>query len=844
MRTGGFNDAMPSKEIPDAKKGTGYVIDWLMAMYRSQAQYPMYHTIMGENAPRHDDNTGITRTLWHNFADIQRAREFMNGLGDALELKKVHALSGPEANGIETARAVHWRQPKFMLRIMDRMRNNLRDRATNLIVTALDRDSVTRANRAKYSALAKAKAANNPRIKALDQAMGVEDQMALPSDQPQNVSEWEQWGSNLKDATAMTIEMALMALDGMEDYRQRMRPLMASAIVSDGVLAMASMVNAKGVPERMFIPIENLVFPYTTNNWDDMPWGGYLRWMTSGEIAHEAGGQVSESQFKRIEEKTNLALPDEPYGGNPLQRRWPNHQRSGRTLVFTGYFKDHNHYAAGDDGNGNRVRVTGEYEYRKGNGQDTIVQDDKVYANAKATRYEVVYQGNWVVGTGEGKGNDGEEPIHWGCGLAYNQPRMKNALGKTRIPMVVKAYRMNEMRVRSAAMIAQDHYHPITQIEMEIAHLLNKIIPPGAILDETWLDDVLADGGKQASRSDILKNQQDTGYLFLRFKNLDDPMNPDKRVRVEMHDAMIPRFSELTTLLREKLSLFEMAMGYNPAASGGTLEERTAARNAQIMVRQSDLAQAYLTEVLDSVEQELYLIMFGQLQGAMAAGNDFEGYATLYGETLPQLVRLTADTDPGSIGLHLEVRMTDEERDAIMQDLATARANGEITGDDYISIRGMRNLKQMARTLELRRQTRSREEHERRMQIAQQQTQGNMEAANVQVQGNAQRVQMEVQARLQEMQMKHEKQMAELQLKLQADSQNTSAQFQGDLAKMMMQFQQSVELLNMKLAGEKELASDANRSRERVAESVNETDLEIAERNARSRAKGESEKGD
>lgn len=837
---------MPSKDRPDSEKDWRYVVEVMKAVHHSQNayrginQYTGTTSTLGTYGPGgvmdvKADSLGITDTIYRNWVELAAARTWMNGTDSGLEYKEVHRLDSSTGTNIKSSRNISWATTKWHLRVVDSTINNMRDRATDRIVTAMDMQSVDNATREKFGMKSRIVNMSKPRFKAQAEAMGVGEDFKIPADQPQDLLEWQVWaGNEIKGAMAQAVEEALGGVDAVEDYHQRIRPQIAEELFATGVLIMASFVNANGFPVRKVVRLQDAILPRTTDNWQNPELMGFYEWLTDYEIFQRTTS-LDEAQRKRITKMCMANGGYDQYSGTAMSGMYA---RAGRVRVMTLYFMDYNHFVAGDDAEGYRVQID--------------PADAKDYTNVKSTAYEVSYQGSWIVDTGTGEGRDGLDPengaIHWGCGLSYGQIRMRNAIGRVRLPMCAKAVRMSDMRVKAPAAIGREHYATINHLTMQIRNMVNSIAPPGAIIDVRFFNGVLGDDGKQELPSNIIKAWQDNNIMLVHYGGTDDPDNPTpsrKELRVELTDARIPDLGRLIEYLRAEMQLFEMAMGYNDASVGNTLEERNAARNVQVMMEATDRSHNYLYQTMDAVEQEISLVTYGQIQNLVRNGGKFEAQkvATLYGEVLPKVVSFTEDVDPGSIGLKLEVRMTEAERARIKAAVDADYAKGAITVDDYIAIQSIPNLKQQAAFLKSRREMREREAHARQLEVITEDTKKIQASAEAQGKLQQENAAMIAEQKDKEMDRIHAHQL-ELQDRKHADSiEAIEVSSMKRIEELAETFKASLNELVMKLTTDRQVAAGSDATKERVEASHDDAKIEVADISADAR-KAAKPKGD
>lgn len=822
------NAGFPSKERPNSQKDGKYVLSWLQAIYAKSRTYILAPT--GTIGAMSDDNTGRSVNIWNMGPLAYRTRLETRGIMDVEEFKKVFSLSSPEANTILTGRAIKWTMPQDHVPYFDRLYQIFSNRDTKLMATVNDQSAKVKELDEAFEKLAKIVMADDPRVAQANAAMGV-DMSPAPSE-PQDVSEWETMqriGS--KSAMAMAIRKAISGWKKLVRYDRTVRPAIADALVDDNVTVVVLGQNNRGVPIPFCPKFENCMIPRTTDNWIDMPWFGVRMWMTPSQILAEMGKEATPEIRDRLQRlarrSSQMAVQSLTAAGRPMILD-PNMTEDGIEVMW-GWFKDYNilETATGRDG---IKRI-----------YDPETMDPSEHEITR-TQYEVVYEGKWVINTSDP--SDGEVDhskdrgsISWGCRLSNSQVRDRGQLWKTRIPVAISAYRMTNMYCQSIGARMMKAYNTVVTASLELKALLLHIVPPMMQVEEEWLDNVAAlSGAGQAKRSEIIKAARQSGLLVVNSRDPEDPNSQaDISKGIIFRDAMIPEFERLSNLIAMEMQRFERIAGFNEANNGGTIDERQAVRNVNLMSQSQAKALKPITDSMDWLEADIAEIVYGQLQNALKAGQEMEWLSPALGDGTARVIQLTADTIPGSVGIEMRQAQDQVEADKFMEMLSSAVTNGEITAADVYYLRGIEDYVEASEMLRKRSEARARQKQQDQLAIVQEDGKKVQASAEMQMQIMQAKAQMDRQSRLEEAQVKAQLAMDAQERKHQQDMEKLQAQMAMEMAKLGADIDSKFEMLIRTLESSERNVDAQERTKVEVAEGKNRTAIEVAEERVESR---------
>jgi hypothetical protein len=819
----------PSKERPNKDKDKKYILATIRSLDKGN------QALVAQYANWADDNTGEVAPIWGMYPRARITRKETRGTMNVKIHKEVWSLGKPTANGIKTARAMKWDMPRYHVQYFDRLRTIFADWDTSIVVSVLNKQAVDAYLDQQMMELAAATMAVDPILAEANAAMGVD--IKPPAMSPQTPGEWDlfsRMGGRM--ASAVATRRAIEHAKALNRYRVNIRPLIADAIIDDGIVIMASKRGNMGMPILSVIPFEMCCLPLTNNNFKDLDTFGYYRWMTPSQIFAEMGEECTPAIRRRINKMATKAAAgyfDYGYGmgldrtGLPID---PNATEKG-VKVFHGMFKDYNIIEVAErksDGIAKEAHEWGDQEL-----------DPSKY-DIRRTTYEVVYEGSYICGTNNGPPTescpDGEVDhsrgmgcIYWGCGMSYSQARMRGSLRGSQLPVAIGVYNMTEMTVESIGARMMAAYYNVVRASLELRALMLKIIPPYIIVEEEFLDGVTShDGSGQAKRTDIIRTWRQEGVLVVNTRNPEDRDSPLRGIDVGLHidGGHIPEFERLSNLIDAEMQRFKECGGFNDANDGGTMDDRTAVRNAIEMRKSQSKALKPMTDCMNDVEGRIAEIMYAQISATLAEGKEIEWLGPFMGDATAAMVRLTADNDPMSVGIEMRQVSTEEDRVNFDKLLADSVSTGAITPDEVFVVSDMEDKKEAAALLRIFAQRRADEAHQQQMELVEQQNQGNLAAGQAGQQAALEKAKMELEAKMAEIEAKSAKELERMKVQHQLDIEKIVATADGTTGVKLAEIQASLTTVMRTLESKERIQDGINRTKVETTRMDNDTKVE------------------
>lgn len=818
------NDGFPDKDRPDNEKDAKYVVSVLRRIIGDWQGYATYGAYNG--------NTPVWNTINIYGAPFwaQELRDFSAGLNTNDKLRKFHQLNDPKANDIQTAMKTDWTPSRFQVKIARKVSQLMYDRDTKFYARPLDPTSVSRSEMERYQRMARTKRLSDPDYQRMAELMGSGEK--LQPHEPQTLAEldiYERMGP--RDQASMRLTTTVKMLLNASDYPNLCRVAMADEFRDTGICIVVIEVSPAGIPYPRVVKVEDAVLPWSDRDFRNMPWAGYMRYMTITELRAEVGdawGPRDSEKWKQAKSMMGRGdgrtIPIAGVNGLPMTgvRNMP-----GRIPVFTGFFKDYNHWVQ----NERKVR-DGKVIYEEG--VDGV--PPKPRWTQRREEYEVVYKGNYVVGTVDSP-SGGSECLHWGCGLALNQQSMTDELHRTEIPMVVEAYGMTNMRNLPIARQILGQMTNIEALIQKLRDLTNKIVPPGVgQFDIDGLIDSMAQLENPGDRTTFIAHAIEMFYANGSI-GMSTPADapdgvPRQRQLLQPHAGFIPKFEEIANQIAIEMNWLQEALGFNDTTMGNTADNKSLVGAMKLQVQATAQSLGYLFKAWDNLERRVALQLYKVFQCTMSQGAVLEGAANLLGEPGESYFRFASQDDPGTIGIEVRMQMTDEQKIDLNTALEAAQALGTIGPMDRAAVMMIDDFRMAMAILDSRIKLNEEKAHQRQMEVAKANQQGALQAEQMRQQGLLDKMDAEMKMLNMKLQGEGKNQLDAIGAKGQIDLQAKMAQIQADQDKVLQTLAAMLDKQEMMIKSQERIAAGSNVTKLQVGRESNETSKEIAEEGA------------
>jgi hypothetical protein len=446
------------------------------------------------------------------------------------------------------------------------------------------------------------------------------------------------------------------------------------------------------------------------------------------------------------------------------------------------------------------------YVYKKkynDNGGNKVIQKDESFNPPEGTeerferiekRIDVWYEGVMVMGS--------SYLLKWE--LAKNMVRPKSASQYALPQYIAVAPRMYKGVIESLTRRMIPFADLIQLTHLKLQQVLQRVVPDGVYIDADGINEVDLGTGAAYNPEDALRLYFQTGSVIGRSMTVDGDLNHGRIPIQELNTnsgqgkitALINAYNQYLSMIRDVTGLNEArdASTPNPDALVGV--QKLAALNSNTATRHilegslfitKRLSEALSCRVADILEYSDFKEQFAMQIGKYAVG------------ILDEIKNLYLH----DFGVFIEVSPDEEQQAQLEANIQMALQRDQISLEDAIDIRQMKNLKLANELLKVKRKEKQRIDMEQEQAKIQMQTQGNIQSSQAAAQAALQKVQAESQAKAQ---------LAQAQMQFDIQRMQAEAQIKEQL--MSVEFNYNMQLKGMEVSQIKELDMEKEKAKD------------------------------
>ena len=409
-------------------------------------------------------------------------------------------------------------------------------------------------------------------------------------------------------------------------------------------------------------------------------------------------------------------------------------------------------------------------------------------------RIDVWYEGVMVMGS--------SYLLKWE--LAKNMVRPKSASQYALPQYIAVAPRMYKGVIESLTRRMIPFADLIQLTHLKLQQVLQRVVPDGVYIDADGINEVDLGTGAAYNPEDALRLYFQTGSVIGRSMTVDGDLNHGKIPIQELNSnsgqgkitALINAYNQYLSMIRDVTGLNEArdASTPNPDALVGV--QKLAALNSNTATRHilegslfitKRLSEALSCRIADILEYSDFKEEFTMQIGKYAVG------------VLDEIKHLYLH----DFGVFIEVAPDEEEKAQLEANIQVAMQRDQISLEDAIDIRQMKNLKLANELLKLKRKKKQQEDMKNEQAKIQMQTQGNIQSSQASAQATLQKVQAESQAKAQ---------LAQAQMQFDIQRMQAEAQIKEQL--MQVEFSYNMQLKGMEVDKIKQLETDREKAKD------------------------------
>jgi len=380
-------------------------------------------------------------------------------------------------------------------------------------------------------------------------------------------------------------------------------------------------------------------------------------------------------------------------------------------------------------------------------GEKVIKKDDTFNPPEEEERFEklekridVWYEGIMVMGT--------PKVLKWE--LAKNMVRPKSSSQYALPSYIGAAPRMYKGVVESLVrrMIPFADLIQITHLKLQ--QVMSRVVPDGVFIDADGLNEVDLGTGAAYNPEDALKLYFQTGSVIGRSYTQEGEYNQGKIPIKELGtNSGQGKMSSLISTYNHYLNMIRDVTGLNEARDASTPNPDALVGVQKLAALNSNVATRHILDANIQITQKLSEALSTRIADVLEYADFKEEFANQIGKYNVSILDKIKDLYLHDFGIFLEIAPDEEQKAMLEQNIQMALQRDQISLEDAIDIREVRNLKMANEMLKLKRKKKQEQDVAREDQKMQQQSQINMQSQQAAAQSAMQKVQAETQAKLQ-----------------------------------------------------------------------------------------------
>ncbi len=380
-------------------------------------------------------------------------------------------------------------------------------------------------------------------------------------------------------------------------------------------------------------------------------------------------------------------------------------------------------------------------------GEKVIKKDDTFNPPEEEERFEklekridVWYEGIMVMGT--------PKVLKWE--LAKNMVRPKSSSQYALPSYIGAAPRMYKGVVESLVrrMIPFADLIQITHLKLQ--QVMSRVVPDGVFIDADGLNEVDLGTGAAYNPEDALKLYFQTGSVIGRSYTQEGEFNQGKIPIKELGtNSGQGKMSSLISTYNHYLNMIRDVTGLNEARDASTPNPDALVGVQKLAALNSNVATRHILDANIQITQKLAEALSTRIADVLEYADFKEEFANQIGKYNVSILDKIKHLYLHDFGIFLEIAPDEEQKAMLEQNIQMALQRDQISLEDAIDIREVRNLKMANEMLKLKRKKKQEQDVARENQKMQQQSQINMQSQQAAAQSAMQKVQAETQAKLQ-----------------------------------------------------------------------------------------------
>ena len=722
--------------------------------------------------------TGNSCRYYSQWIDFHRTRLYARGEQPIAKYK-----SQFEVDGDMSHINLDWTPVPIIPKFVDIVVNGMHDRLFE--VKAYAQDAMSSNKRSKFQEMVEADMIAKDFLIQTKQEFGIDAFNVPEQDLPENDQELSLYMQlNYKPAIEIAEEEAINTILDLNHYPD-VRKRVDYDITTIGIgVVKHSFVPGTGVRVEYVDPA-NIVYSYTESpTFEDCFYWGEVKQVPITELI-KIKPDITKEELAEIQQ---LGTAWYNYYGIMRPYRSDIFNRDVVTLLYFNYKTD--------------KTFVYKKKYLENNGV-RVIQKDESFNPPEGTeerferiekRIDVWYEGIMVPGS----------PYLLKWELARNMVRPKSASQYALPNYIAVAPRMYKGIIESLTRRMIPFADLIQMTHLKLQQVLQRVVPDGVFIDADGINEVDLGTGGAYNPEDALRLYFQTGSVIGRSMTTDGDMNHGRVPIQELNtNSGQGKITALINAYNQYLSMIRDVTGLNEARDASTPNPDALVGVQKLAALNSNTATRHILEGSLFITRKLSEALSLRIADILEYSDFKEEFTMQIGKYAVGILEEIKDLYLHDFGIFIEVAPDEEEKAQLEANIQMALQRDQITLEDAIDIRQMKNLKLANELLKMKRKDKEKRDMQNEQAKIQMQTQGNIQSSQASAQSALQKVQAEAAAKAQ---------LAQAQMQFDIQRMQAEAQIKEQL--MGVEFNYNMQLRGMEVEKIKQLDMDKEKAKD------------------------------
>ena len=622
--------------------------------------------------------------------------------------------------------------PKFVDIVVNGMSNRL------FHVKAYAQDALSSSHRNQYQRLVERDMLNKDIFSDFQESFGMNPFMTDVEDLPENNEELQlHMQLKYKPAIEVAEEEAINTVFEENHYLDIKKRIDYDMTVLGVGMAKHQFLPGSGV-QIDYVDPANVVYSYTEDpHFKDCFYWGEIKTLPIAELI-KIDPTLTNEDLKKISHYSQAW-----YDYYNVNRFYDNtlFNKDAATLIYFNY------------------KTTKKFVYKKKkleNGGERIIEKDETFNPPQEMMdegnferiektIEVWYEGIMVAGS--------NIMLKWE--LAHNMVRPKSASQHAMPNYVACAPRMYKGTIESLVRRMIPFADQIQITHLKLQQVVAKMVPDGVFIDADGLNEIDLGTGAAYNPEDALRLYFQTGSVVGRSYTQDGEFN-NARVPIQQLNTSSgqSKMSALIGNYNHYLGMIRAVTGLNEARDGSTPDPNALVGVQKLAALNSNTATRHILEGGLYITRTLAECLSLRIADLLEYAPFKEEFANQIGKYNVDKIEEIKDLYLYDFGIFIEVSPDEEEKAMLEQNIQMALSKNDISLEDAIDIREVRNLKMANQLLKLKRKRKQDADREAAAMAQQMTAQTQFQSQQIAAQNAAQQTQLEGEMKMREEQAK------------------------------------------------------------------------------------------